>query len=45
MCFGGGRSVQVLCRHFGEFPPRLMSLSYRSLRHLKMTVSQLPGDL
>lgn len=45
MGFGGSISIGVLCRHFGEFPPRLMSLSYQSLRHFKKTICGLPGDL
>lgn len=45
MGFGGSRSVGVLHRHFGALLPRLMSRIYQSLRHLKITISQLPGDL
>ena len=45
MGFGGSRSRGVLCRHFGDFSPRLISLSYQSLRHFKRTISRLPGDL
>lgn len=45
MGFGGSRSVGVLCRHFGELSPGLISLSYQSLRHFKITINQLPRDL